>query len=121
MVAGVLSGVLATLILAVSFLAVSPELHLALHQHEAIEAKPPASSCDHDHGHDHSQDSEPSESHEACAICLFAHGAVLQTDVAQSSIQPIEQLTLTGVRPESVRLTSPRFLLLPERAPPSFG
>jgi hypothetical protein len=119
-VAGVLSGVLATLILAVFFVAVSPELHMALHGQKAIEA---TSSCDHehDHGRNHTHDNEPSDSHETCGICLFAHGAVLQAEVGLPSLLPINHLTIAVVRPESVGLTSPRFILLPERAPPSLG
>lgn len=117
-----LAGLLAMLVLAVSFIAASPVLHSALHGHESVEEADSSASCDHVHGHDQEGENSPgkgsSDPHESCVICLFAHGAVMQTDVAAPVAPPVYQLPIAGVRPESAQLPPSRFLLLPERAPP---
>ncbi|MEO6873933.1 MAG: hypothetical protein ABI222_03840 [Opitutaceae bacterium] len=89
-----LASVSIGLVLLLSVLASSPDLHRAFHH-------------DGDSGHE-----------DGCAVVLFAHGVSTTINTAILAATPTEWLTLS--RPASIEifLTSSRYLHPPERGPP---
>lgn len=83
------------LVLLLSVLAVSPELHERFHHH-----------CDHDGNED------------ACAVVLYTHGVSAPFDTAVLAATPVEWHALGRATTAEIFLTSPRYLHLPGRGPP---
>jgi hypothetical protein len=84
------------LVLLLSVLAVNPELHRWIHG---------AADADHDH-------------EDGCAVVLFAHGVSAPFDSAVLVATPAEWIVLGRPAAVEIFLTSPRYLLRPERGPP---
>jgi hypothetical protein len=82
------------LVLLLSVLAVSPELHHFFHG-------------DHDDGHE-----------DGCAVVLFAHGVSTTVDTAILASTPVERRELVRLPAAEILLTSSRYLHPPERGPP---
>ncbi len=99
----------AGLVLALSLVAVSPELHEWLHSAEQEHT------CHHHH-----QKAKPSVEHEHdCAVVLFASGVDLP--VAPVALIPPSVLAdgISPVTEAEFYLVSPRYLRHPERGPPA--
>ncbi len=82
------------LVLLLSVLSVSPELHHLFHG-------------DHDDGHE-----------DGCAVVLFAHGVSTTVDTAILASTPAEWRELGRTPAAEILLTSSRYLHPPERGPP---
>lgn len=99
----------AGLVMALSLVAVSPELHEWLHSAEQEHT------CHHHH-----KQAKPSSEHEHdCAVVLFASGVDLP--VAPVALIP-PSVVVEGVSPVTEAefyLVSPRYLRHPERGPPA--
>ena len=83
------------LVLLLSVLAVTPELHELFHHHDRA-----------------------SHEEDGCAVVLFAHGVSAPFDTAIIAATPAQWLVLNRPETAEIFLTSPRYLHQPERGPP---
>lgn len=107
----ILAVLCAGLVLALSLVAVSPELHAWLHTAEQEHA------CHHHHAK--AKPSAAAEHEHDCAVVLFAGGVDLP--VAPVALIPPRVVTgsVSPVTEAEFYLVSPRYLRHPERGPPA--
>jgi hypothetical protein len=100
----------AALVLLLTVLAVSPQLHADLHAADPSHA--------HHHGPDHSHSHDPAPSDEGCVVTLFGAG-VTAAPAPLVVLAPTVRPTLAAFAPRAeIFVSSPRYLHQPERGPP---
>ena len=100
----------AALVLALTILAVSPQLHADLHAADPSHA--------HHHGHDHSHSHDQIPSDEGCVVTLFAAG-VTAAPAPLVVLAPTVRHTPAAFAPRAeIFVSTPRYLHQPERGPP---
>jgi hypothetical protein len=104
-----------TLVLALTVLAASPELHERLHGHELGAT----SAARHDAGHPIPV--QPVDDEDGCVVTLFAQGLVLTLALLALAFtgQTLRLLDFTFA--DSAAPEAPRYLRLPTQAPPLLG
>ena len=101
-----LAATVAALVLLLSVLAVSPQLHADLH------------ACGHDHGHPHEAPAGNPDSDDGCVVTLFGHGITAGSAPVSLAAPPIAFAAPNFSRPAELVFSSPRYLHLPGRGPP---
>jgi hypothetical protein len=98
----------AALVLLLTVLSVSPQLHADLH------------ACGHDHGHSHHHEVpvSDSDSDHGCVVTLFGHGITAGSAPVSLAAPPIAFAAPNFSRPAELVFSSPRYLHLPGRGPP---
>jgi hypothetical protein len=101
------------LVLVLTVLAASPELHERLHGHGPVAAQP----AQHDGGH--SPGGQPADDEDGCVVTLFAQGVVLALALYALAFAG-RTLRLLDLDPRDHEIpAAPRYLRLPTQAPPA--
>jgi hypothetical protein len=103
----------AVLVLALTVLAASPDLHRLLHGHEEAPANAPGSGTSQ-HGHRQAAD----DGDEGCVVTLFAQGIVLALAAFTLAFSGRVLRLIDFDRDDRVFAVAPGFLLLPSQGPP---
>lgn len=103
-----LAATVAALVLLLSVLAVSPQLHADLH------------ACGHDHGHSHHHEVPASDfdSDPGCVVTLFGQGITAGPAPVSLATPAAALVAPIFFRPSEVAVSPPRYLHQPGRGPP---